>query len=338
MKNKSFFLQFIWFTNYVVAILLLLGYLLPYFSPKLLSKLNVLSLAVPPLIFINFLFFLFWIIKLKRKFLLSAIILVIGYFFSTPLYKFSENTRKSSDKIYLMNYNVRLFNQYNWIKDDSIPIKIKKFIEKENPDILCFQEFHPHGDALFNFPYKYIKTSDSKNKFGQAIYSKYRIVNQGSLNFKNTQNNAIFIDFVKKRDTIRLYNLHIESLGLNPNKENFGQKNKEKILNRISEEFKKQQVQVEKIIEHQKKCKYPILVSGDFNNTAYSWTYRTLKSDFKDSFLEAGKGFGRTFSLKGLPLRIDFIFADKILKINQHKNYSVKHSDHYPIMATIGLD
>lgn len=341
MKKKSILLKFIWFINYIIAILLLFGYLLPYFSPNFFTKLNVLSLAVPPLIVVNFLFGLFWLLKLRPQFLLSASVLILGYFISTPLYIFSFKNKKnttSNDQIRLMTYNVRLFNQYNWIKDDLIPKKIARLIKEENPDILCLQEFHPSGDSLFHYPFKFIKTTDTKKKFGQVIYSKFKIINQGSLNFKHTQNNAIFIDILKDRDTLRIYNLHIESLGLNPSKENFGQANKEKIFNRIAQGFKKQQVQVEKIIAHQKKCKYPILVAGDFNNTAYSWTYRTLKADFKDSFLEAGKGFGRTFSLKGLPMRIDFIFADKILKINQHKNYSEKYSDHYPIMATIGLD
>ncbi len=338
MKKKSIFEQLIRFVNYIFAILLLLGYLLPYFSPKLLSKLNVLSLVVPALILFNFLFLLYWLFQLKKQFLLSLFVLIIGYFISTPLYKISSKTQKSSDELKIMSYNVRLFNAYNWIDDALIPKKIKRFVETENPDVICFQEFHPSGTNLFHYPYHYIKTNDKNKKFGQAIYSKFKIINQGSLDFEHTQNNAIFVDILKKRDTIRIYNLHIESLGLNPNKENFGQQNKEKILTRIASEFQKQQDQVERILAHQKKCKYPILVGGDFNNTAYSWTYKNLKSDFKDSYLQAGKGFGRTFSLRGIPLRIDFIFADKILKINQHKNYQVKYSDHYPIMATIGLD
>ncbi len=337
-KNISIITKIFWFINYIVAILLLLGYILPYFSPKLLSKFNVLSLAVPALIFINFLFLVFWIIKINRKFFLSFFVLAIGYLISTPLYKFSNNKLKSNDSISLMSYNVRLFNAYNWFKDKTIPQKIKHFIEKENPDIICFQEFHPKGNSLFSYPYKYIKTSDAKKKFGQAIFSKYKIINSGSLNFSHTQNNAIFVDILKNRDTLRIYNLHIESLGLNPNKENFGQKDKEKILNRISREFQKQQNQVEKILAHQKQCSYPILLAGDFNNTAYSWTYKNLKGNFKDSFLEGGKGFGKTYSVRGIPLRIDFIFTDKILKINQHKNYTIKYSDHYPIMVTIGLD
>ncbi len=338
MKKLPLSYKFLWLLNYVFAILLLIGLALPFTSPRFLPKLSVLSLIVPILIIINLLFLLFWIIKLKKQFLLSFIILALGHFISSPFYVLSSSPSKSTDSISLLSYNVRLFNAYNWIDDTEIPDKIKRFVLQENPDIVSFQEYHPLGNELFNYPYKYIKTNDQRKKFGQAIFSKYKIVNKGSLDFKNTQNNAIFIDIIKNLDTIRIYNLHIESLGLNPNKENFGQKDKEKLLERVGREFAKQQNQVEKILEHQKKCNYPILVSGDFNNTAYSWTYKHLKADFKDSFLQAGSGFGKTFQLKGIPLRIDFIFADKILKINQHKNYTIKYSDHYPIKAVIGLD
>ena len=106
----------------------------------------------------------------------------------------------------------------------------------------------------------------------------------------------------------------------------------------MSKEFVKQQVQVQLVVKHIKACTYPIIISGDFNNTAYSWTYRTVKGNMHDSFLDAGTGFGKTFEIKNFPMRIDFIFADKILQINEHKNYKIKYSDHLPIMARIGLD
>jgi endonuclease/exonuclease/phosphatase (EEP) superfamily protein YafD len=57
----------------------------------------------------------------------------------------------------------------------------------------------------------------------------------------------------------------------------------------------------------------------------------------KDSFLEAGSGFGKTFEIKNFPMRIDFIFVDEILNVNEHKNYSINYSDHLPILARIGL-
>jgi endonuclease/exonuclease/phosphatase family metal-dependent hydrolase len=80
-----------------------------------------------------------------------------------------------------------------------------------------------------------------------------------------------------------------------------------------------------------------VIISGDFNNTAYSWIYKNIKHNMKDSYLESGSGFGKTFNFKRFPLRIDFILADKIFQINEHKNYTIGFSDHFPIMVKIGL-
>ena len=336
MKNLSLINKLIYAINYLFAIALLLGFVLPYISPKLLPKFAMLSLTVPVLFIVNMLFVIYWLVGLKKQFILSVVCIFIGVFISTPFYKFMKHHNKSKNEVSIMNYNVRLFNAYNWIDDKEIPTKIASFVKTENPDFLCLQEFHPLGENLFDYKYKYIKSKTKK--FGQAIFSKYKIVNQGSLDFEHTQNNAIFIDVVKNLDTLRIYNLHLESLGLNPEKENFGQKNSEKLLNRLTKEFAKQYEQVALVKAHQKACNYPMLVSGDFNNTAYSWTYRAVKNTMQDSFLETGSGFGKTFEIKNFPMRIDFIFADKILQINEHKNYIVKYSDHLPIMATIGLD
>jgi endonuclease/exonuclease/phosphatase family metal-dependent hydrolase len=313
----------------------LVGYALPYISPKYASSLAVLSLTVPVLIIVNIIFVIYWAIGLKRQFLLSLVCLVFGYFASTPMYIFSSKKNSANNKISIMNYNVRVFNAYKWIENKDIPTKIASFIKTENPDILCIQEFHT--SSTINYPYRYIKTVKNSKHFGQAIYSKYNIINKGSLDFKNTSNNAIFIDIVKGLDTIRIYNLHLESLGLNVNKENLGQKSSEKLLKRLSKEFKKQQKQVEQILKHKNNCKYPVIISGDFNNTAYSWTYHKLIHNMKDSYIESGKGFGKTFELKKIPLRIDFIFADKAFIFTEHKNYTNSYSDHEPIMAIVGI-
>ncbi len=337
MKKRSLFNKLVYFINIIFAILLLLGLVLPFIRPSTAPKIAILSLTVPILFISNIIFALYWLTKLKPAFFLSLTCLVISYFILPTFYNFSKKNIKTANEISIMNYNVRLFNVYNWIKDKSIPSKIGKFIQTENPDIVCIQEYHHSGEKNMNYTYKYIKINSNSTKSGQAIYSKYKIVNKGSLDFKNTQNNAIFIDFVKNRDTIRIYNVHLESLGLNIDKENFGEKSSEKLMNRLSREFVKQQQQIELLLQHQKKCTYPILISGDLNNTAYSWTYKHIKNNRKDSFLKAGFGFGKTFEVKKFPLRIDFIFTDPIFTINQHKNYKVKYSDHLPIMARIGL-
>jgi endonuclease/exonuclease/phosphatase family metal-dependent hydrolase len=297
----------------VIAAMLLLSFLLPYVSPKNFALLSVISLAVPLLIILNILFALFWLLKVKKQLLLSLFVLLIGYKYVGSLYKFSSSKNiQSEDNISLMSYNVRLFNVYNWIDKKDISSQIMDFIIAENPDVISFQEYHPSNDIdTSNYPYIFEKLEGNRMRHGQVIWSKYPIVNSGSIDFKATANNAIFADIVKGEDTIRIYNVHLQSSGINAN--------------------------VEMIVQHQQNSPHKILVCGDFNNTAYSYVYQLIKEDLQDTFVEAGNGFGRTFDFKYFPVRIDFILADEAFQINNFKNYDLKLSDHYPIFTKVSL-
>ena len=57
----------------------------------------------------------------------------------------------------------------------------------------------------------------------------------------------------------------------------------------------------------------------------------------QDSFLAKGSGYGKTYDFIKVPLRIDFILADKAFEIKSHKNYDEKLSDHYPVMASFSM-
>ncbi|WP_223269158.1 MULTISPECIES: endonuclease/exonuclease/phosphatase family protein [unclassified Polaribacter] len=233
-----------------------------------------------------------------------------------------------------MSYNVRMFNHWKWIAGDSIPQKIHKFVVDKSPDILLFQEYYSLEKQQFSYPYKYIKTKTSKAKIGLAIYSKFPIINTGSLDLKNTSNNIIFADIKREKDTIRVYNLHLQSLQLKTDKENFGQENSEKLIARLKEGFIKQAAQTEVFLKHEKKWKGKKIVAGDFNNTSYSWVYNQIASNKKDTFIEAGQGFGKTFNY-WFPMRIDFILTDENAIVNQFHSFSENNSDHTPILAKV---
>jgi endonuclease/exonuclease/phosphatase family metal-dependent hydrolase len=57
----------------------------------------------------------------------------------------------------------------------------------------------------------------------------------------------------------------------------------------------------------------------------------------KDSFEEAGKGFGETYKFRYYPARIDYIFADEKMKVKNLKTSQFINSDHFPIMARLSL-
>jgi len=334
MKNLSFLDKILYLANSLFATLLLLSFLLPYISPAIIPVFAILSLFVPILLIMNFVFTIYWLLKLKKQFLLSFIILSIGWFFAPPFYKISNNTSSSNSDLKVMSYNVKTFDLFTNSKEIGKKQNGYDFISEKNPDILVIQEYYKSKKVQFSFPYKYIKFKSRISKYGMAIYSKFKILNAGSLNLKSSGNNIIFADILKEKDTIRIYNTHFESLRINPNQENFGEKNSEKLIERVSKSFKKQALQVEVFLKHEKKWTGKKIVCGDFNNTSYSWLYTKISTNKKDAFIESGKGFGRTYNY-WFPMRIDFILTDENAIVNQFSNYLEKYSDHYPIQARI---
>ncbi len=339
MKKLSFINKIIYILNIIVALALLFSYALPFLPPKTFSVLSVINLGISFFVLINILCFVYWLIKLKRQLILSFFVLFVGYLSFGSLYRFSGSEVAEKDhSLRVMNYNVRLFNLYDWIPEKGLESKIEDFIKTESPDILSIQEYHPHKNIdLSFFKYKYESLSGKKTKYGQAIFSQYPIVNSGSIEFPDTDNNAIFSDIVKGNDTIRVYNLHLESLHIDANVESLKHEDSERLLNRIGSTFKMQQFQTELFLMHKEQCPYKMIICGDFNNTAFSYVYRKIKGELNDTFKRAGNGFGRTHDFKFFPVRIDFIFSDEAFSIDGFKTYDEHYSDHYPIMAALSL-
>lgn len=338
MKNLKLIDKIIYLINGLLAFMLLLSYALTFVPPKSFALLSVLSLGVPFLILVNVLFLLYWLIKLKKQLLLPLTVLAIGYFSFGSLYKFSSNEFIAhGHKLDVMNFNVRLFNLYDWIPEKHVENTIVDFIKLKAPDVLSIQEYHPHKNIdLSFFKYKFEKLSGNKVKNGQAIFSQYPIINSGSIEFPNTSNNAIFVDIVKASDTLRIYNIHLQSMKIDANAE-LKQEDSERLLKRVEKTFEMQQEQTELFLKHKDQSPYKMIICGDFNNTAFSYVYKEVRGDLNDAFKEAGNGFGRTYELKFFPVRIDYIFSDPEIEITSFKTYDNKLSDHYPIMARFKL-
>jgi endonuclease/exonuclease/phosphatase family metal-dependent hydrolase len=336
MKKLSFLERFIFILNAIAAALLLCSYIIPYVSPKLIATISVLSLGMPLLLIGNTLFAVYWMLKLKKQFLLSLLILLVGYQHIHSFIKFSEEKIFLNGDIKIMSYNVRLLNLYKWSDDTQIESKIHAFIAQKDPDVISLQEFPRKVKKFKDYSYEYIK-HHNKGTLGLTILSKYKIINKGSLDFVKSGNNAIFADIVIQKDTIRFYNIHLQSLQIDKNDVNFDATDSKKLLFKFKKYFKIQATQVELLLAHQKKCPYKTIIMGDFNNTAFSWVYKQLKNNKKDAFIEAGSGFGKSFDYI-FPFRIDYILTDPEIAIHNFKTYNnLSYSDHYPIMARINL-
>ena len=336
MKNLSFLEKFIFLVNSILAVLFLISLVIPYIKPSIFPYFSILSLFSPLIILLNILFIFYWIAKLKKQFLLSVLILLIGYNSVLTFINFSNNSSyMTENKVSIISYNVRLFNLYNWIDENDIEYQINSFLVDKSPDIICLQEYRGNIIDLPNYPYRFEFLRGNNIKYGQVIFSKFPILNKGSVDFSSMSNNAIFVDLKIHNDTIRFYNVHLQSFALE-NEIDLSTMNtiqNKEIITNLSNTFITQQIQVDVLRNSIDNSPYKNILSGDFNNTAFSYTYKNLIHGFKDSFTLKGNGLGITFNYNFIPLRIDFILVDDNFRVNQFKTYKINLSDHEPIFS-----
>jgi len=331
--------KLIYWGNMLAAFLLLISFILPYLPPKTFPTLSLLSLVVSVLIIVNIAFAVYWAFQLRRRFFVSFTVLLISYFYFNVFYEVSAEGDISEYKntLSMLSYNVRLFNAYEKNPETDASKIISEILTEENPDVVFVQEYYKPNKIDFSmYPHQYIHFKSEKAKLGHAFFSKYPLINTGAFDFEETYNNTLYADVVKGTDTIRIYNVHLQSLGIIPRVSFLQDSDNEKLRKRVSKAFEKQQNQVETILEHKQKTSHPVIICGDFNNTPFSYSYRKLKNDMHDAFRERGNGLGTTFKFEKYPMRIDYIFASEQLDIISFDTMEKTFSDHYPVRATVG--
>ena len=348
MKKLSWFNKIVFGFNIVVTVLTFVAYVLPFLAPKMFPLFSVLTLILPLFLILNALFFIYWLLQLKRQVILSGLVLMLGITFINKFYKFSSRDIEASEKDFtVMSYNVRLFNLFDWIDSNDVGNTILSFINEQNPDILCIQEYSENAKVdLRVYKYKAIFMEGKNIKTGQAIFSKFPIFNQGDFKIPTAGNNVIYADIKKGKDTIRVYNIHLQSIKISPDVNEISehvdainQSKSQQLFSRIRDAFKKQEQQAEILVKHKNECPYSVIICGDMNNSPFSYVYRSIKSDLNDCFVESGNGFGQTYKFKYYPARIDYIFASKKMKVKNFSTYTnFENSDHFPIMTRLSLE
>jgi len=339
MRKRTIFNNFIYWCNLLAAFLLLLAFILPYLPPKTFPTLSLLGLVVSLLIIVNIIFAIFWAVQLRSRFFVSFTVLFISYFYFNVFYEFSfgEVSGTSKKTLSVLSYNVRLFNAYEEDPKADAVQTISEILVAQDPDVICIQEYYKPNTVDFSgYPYRYIHFKSEKAKLGHAIFSKYPLINTGALDFEGTYNNTLFADVIKENDTLRLYAVHLQSLGIIPRVSYLQESDNEKLRKRIATAFEKQQDQVEAILAHKQNTRHPVIICGDFNNTPFSYTYRKLKEDMQDAFHKRGTGLRTTFKFEKYPMRIDYIFVSESLEVLSFNTLKKTFSDHYAVRATVG--
>mgnify|MGYP006089949741 CR=1 FL=1 len=332
MKRKKIFVRFFAFINAFLLVLQLIA----MGSISGIISIPIFSLVVPLLCFANIFFFIFWLIRFQWPFLLFVLTFVIGFKEWRLLYQFKDKGIIISDGLSVMSYNVRSFNRFKWLDTSNIPKEINTFITNESPDIISFQEYAIDLAPIFkDYPYLFFTPYTRNGKVGSCIISKLPLYNPQPVLFTGSENGGMYVDFLYKKDTLRLYNIHFESLGFNLKDTLVDSHYSKKIRSKINEVFAIQQLQVLQVKKIMNGSVFPEIICTDLNNNAFSASYRALSKGMKDSFLAKGAGFGSTYQFPYFPLRIDYILTDPKMKTISFKTHSIKLSDHKPISVSL---
>ena len=365
--TKHFFIT----VNVIAAVLFLLGSYGYLFKPEYFWVIGFLTLTSFYFLLVLAAFIFFWLLIKPRRAVISAAALFLAYIPIKNIipYRLSHsfsNTKKEN-ALRIMTWNVAQFNIMEDKNHPEIKRQMFELINGYQPDIACFQEMvaedstvknHGHIDEFLqklnfkNYFYSYNSKEDfwGYAHFGIIIFSKYPIINKQTVGFYPNDYNSIFqyVDIVKGEDTIRVFNIHLQSLRFSKSNlkyidkptvedENAAIKESKNIIAKFKKGFLKRQIQADRIRAEIDKCPYPVIVTGDFNDVPNSYAYHTIGKGLNNAFVEKGSGLGRTFSGISPVLRIDNIFVDSKMDVLQFNLVKRKLSDHFPIIADVEM-
>ena len=356
--------RIIFILNILFILFLLFAYLSVYVNPSSFYYFALFGLLFPITLTVNFVFIILWLFIKKQNALYSGVAIVLGVFYLADFFAFNfiqSDPPKEAFKV--MSYNVRLFDLYNWKGNRETKQKIFNFLERENPAIICFQEFYERHDEDYEFKTtetlveildadqhfeKYTHKMYGKEFFGVATYTKYPIVSKGIVKFESEETNAcIFTDLKIGTDTLRVYNTHMGSIRFNAadykvlgdpdTRFKANRAGSSQIIERMRVAYKKRVDQASRIIAHSLTSPYPVLICGDFNDIPISYTYHQFERHYLDAFLESGFGIGKTYIGQIPSYRIDYIWHSPEIESYKFKIHQEELSDHRAISCYIKL-
>jgi len=349
---KKSLIALLLFLNLLVIFALLISYSSVYISPEKYWIPAFFGLAYPFIIIGNLFFIFFWLLIKPKYLMLSLLVILMGGGFLTRYFQFSGvNTDDSGIKV--ISYNVQHFVGNKDLGQKENAGKIVEFLDEQQADIICLQETRLRKNSIFNLPntinnlnsIKHYQYARSSTTYGSVTMTRFPIIKMGEIRFENSRNMSIYTDVLIDSDTVRIFNIHLQSYQIDPNKYSIidspgvDQEQDIKEMREMGSKFKKAfKLRAEQVVEIRKyinESQYDVIICGDFNDTPISYTYQKLRGNLKDAFVNSGKGVGRTYIGKLPSYRIDNIFHSENFESYNFKTYDFRMSDHLPVSCLL---
>lgn len=350
------------------ALALLGGVLARVVNPQSTSLFVFAGLFYQVIYVVNVACALWWVVRWKRWFFISAAVLLIGWsgiglFYRSDMTSQPEEVVHSRDDLVVVTYNVMNFSDADAHDGVSNYHRVAEWLGKQGVQIACVQEAHFSSSKSFAdfkgelkkmgygfFTDAQVDDLDSQTGSGYAVFSAYPIVRHSVVGQGESNVYGVWADVRIGRDTLRVFNLHLQSTGITSSdrtdtlspqiiEDTMARAKLSSVAIKMMDNYQVRALQAKSVAEAVALSPYPVVVCGDFNDTPASYTYTTILSEgLKDSFVERGRGTEYTF--KGLYnlFRIDYIFAhEDYFDVKEYQSFDIDYSDHKPIVARLGI-
>lgn len=364
-KGKfSFFTRLLIFVNGTIALALLIAYLAPVIDPRTFWPVAFFGLAYPPLLLLNALFIVYWLIVRSKLALISVITILIGWnvlLNNIGLSVWNKQPEPAANSFRLLTYNVHHFSPFGEDKNDAIRHDILSTIISAKPDIVGMQEYYSRKKGryamtdsisqLIKVPYYHAEANmeSTKEMMGIAIFSRFPIISKGvvTIGEEGSGNQCIYADIKKDGQILRFYCVHLQSIQFEPQDYQYldtvaksgkaDLSSTKRLGGKLKRAFLKRAEQVLTIKQHASASPYPYVISGDFNDTPTSFAVNQMAKGIKNTFREKGFGLGRTYNGDFPNYQIDYIMASNRFDVSNYEIIKQKLSDHYPVYADLVL-
>lgn len=343
--------------NLLVGIGLLAGAYGQYFSPVVSPVLSIAGLGFPAFVALNVIFVVFWLVVRPRYVWLPIILFIlVGDAMMTYCPIRFGHSPKDGKVLKVLTYNTEGVSSKKDAEGKTV-YPVIEYVKESGADIVCLQEFpHANNEEILRqaksvYPYAKLVNLHDRYSLQVACLSKTPILSCKRIDLISTGNGAALFQVKVGDQQIPVIVNHLESNKLSGDdkaiyesiledpQERFLKSGNKHLLYKLADAAALRGPQAKAISHKIQEINDPrIIVCGDFNDIALSYTHRVIREGLQDTYRKAGFGPGVTYNQHFMYFRIDHILVGKDYRVLKCKiDRSISASDHYPYWCEIEL-